>query len=155
MEDFVPEEMPEEAPPEPSPEPEPAIGTNNVGDGPPDGFGLKAGGGGGIFGGKGIGGSGGRGGSKYGWYAGKVQSAVADALRGDRRTRSAVMTLEVKIWADSLGQITRTQLVNSTGDTGLDSALRNDVLGRVRLPEPPPADMPMPINLRITARKAN
>ena len=87
------------------------------------------------------------------WAAGALE--LADALRGDRRTRSAVMTLEVKIWADSLGQITRTQLVNSTGDTGLDSALRNDVLGRVRLPEPPPADMPMPINLRITARKAH
>ena len=108
-----------------------------------------------MFGGKGIGGKGGKSGSKYGWYAGKVQSAVSDALRGDKRTRSAVMSLEVKIWADQLGRVTRTQLVNTTGDPGLDSALREDVLNRVRLPEPPPADMPMPINLRITARKAN
>ena len=31
--------------------------------------------------------------------------------------------------------------------------IRNQVLTGLQLPQAPPADMPMPINLRITARK--
>jgi hypothetical protein len=44
--------------------------------------------------------------------------------------------------------------LDSTGDGKLDSALRDEVLQGLQLPEPPPADMPMPINLRLTARKS-
>jgi TonB family protein len=105
------------------------------------------------FGGGKIGGSGRKGGSKYGWYAGKVQTAIADALRSNDATRSAVMSIQVKIWADATGRVSKAQLVSSTGNPEIDSALRNEVLRGLRLPEPPPADMPMPINLRISARK--
>lgn len=149
---FEPEVAQEEAPPEPqdaAPEP---IGTGVTGDGPPDGFGLSNRGGGGGMGGR-IGGIGG-GGSKYGGYAAKVQSAVTNAMRQNSTTRSAVMSVEVKIWADNLGRVTRAQLGRSTGNPDLDRALREEVLGNLRLPEPPPADMPMPINLRLTARKS-
>jgi len=147
---FEPEVAPDEAPPEPEAAPEP-IGTGISGDGPPDGFGLSNRGGGGGLGG--IGGIGGRGGSKYGNYAGKVQVAVTDAMKRNATTRSAVMSIEVKIWADQLGRVTRAQLGRSTGDAELDRALRDDVLSNLRLSEPPPAEMPMPINLRLTARK--
>lgn len=148
---FEPEVAQEEAPPEPqeaAPEP---IGTGVTGDGPPDGFGLSNRGGGGGMGGR-IGGIGG--GSKYGGYAAKVQSAVTNAMRQNSTTRSAVMSVEVKIWADNLGRVTRAQLGRSTGNPDLDRALREEVLGNLRLPEPPPADMPMPINLRLTASKS-
>lgn len=148
---FEPELAPEEAPPEPeaaAPEP---IGTGITGDGPPDGFGLSNRGGGSGLGG--IGGIGGRGGSKYGNYAVKVQSAVSDAMKRNAKTRSAVLSIDVKIWADSLGRVTRTQLGRSTGDAELDRALRDEVLGSLRLSEPPPAGMPMPINMRLTARQ--
>jgi periplasmic protein TonB len=145
-------EVASEAPPEPqdaAPEP---IGTSITGDGPADGFGLSNKTGGGGMGGR-IGGIGG-GGSKYGGYAAKVQSAVANAMRQNSTTRSAVMTVDVKIWADQLGRVTRAQLGRSTGNPDLDRAIREDVLGNLRLPEPPPAEMPMPINLRLTARKS-
>lgn len=148
---FEPEVAQEEAPPEPqeaAPEP---IGTGVTGDGPPDGFGLSNRGGGGGMGGR-IGGIGG-GGSKYGGYAAKVQNAVANAMRQNSTTRTAVMSVDVKIWADPLGRVTRAQLTRSTGNPDLDRVLRDQVLGNLRLPEPPPAGMPMPINMRLSARK--
>jgi len=149
---FEPEAAPEEAPPEPeqsAPEP---IGTSISGDGPADGFGLSNRAGGGSMGGR-IGGIGG-GGSKYGGYASKVQSAVKSAMQQNNTTRSASMSIEVKIWADQLGRVTRAQLGRSTGNPDLDRAVRDEVLGSLRLPEPPPAEMPMPIHLRLTARKS-
>lgn len=137
--------------PKPSDDP-PPIGTNNVGNGPDDGFGLGAYKGG--NGGNGNGGGKGNG-SKWGWYAGKVQNAIGDALRRNSRTRNAALTVQVKVWADASGRITRAQLAGSTGDAGLDSILSSEVLRNLQLPEAPPQDMPMPINLRITARKSN
>ena len=151
---FEPEVAAEAAEPEPAEaEPEPAaMATGITGDGPPDGFGLGNRGGGGTLGGR-IGGIGGGGGSKYGSYAAKVQSAVANAMKQNSTTRNSIMTVEVKIWADSLGRVTKAQLGRSTGDANLDRTLRDEVLSGLRLPEPPPAEMPMPINLRLTARK--
>lgn len=142
------EEKPEEQPPNSSPPPSTGI----VGNGPPDGFGLSAGGGGrGTVGGRGSG----RSGSKWGWYAGQVQSSISDALKRNNSTRSARMSLQVKIWPDSSGRVQRAQLVGSTGDGALDRAIRDEVLTGLQLREPPPADMPMPINLRLNARKPN
>lgn len=145
-------EVAEESPPEPEPSAPEPMGTSITGDGPPDGFGLSNRTGGGGLGGR-IGGIGG-GGGKYGGYAAKVQSAVANAMRQNSATRSATMSVEVKIWADQLGRVTRAQLGRSTGDPELDRAVRDQVLGGLRLPEPPPAEMPMPIHLRLTARKS-
>jgi outer membrane biosynthesis protein TonB len=65
------------------------------------------------------------------------------------------MSLQVRIWADATGRVNKAQLVGSTGNAELDNVLRHEVLGGLRLPEPPPSDMPMPINLRISARQPN
>ncbi len=148
------EVKPDEAKPEPEPakdEP-PPIGTNNVGSGPPDGFGLGAYKGG-NGNGSGIGGSGKRGGSKFGWYAGQVQSTIAEALRKHPDTRKASLSLQVRIWPDATGRITRATLASSSGDPVLDNAIRNDILTGLQLKEPPPADMPRPIVLKLSARK--
>ncbi len=138
---------PAEAPPE---EPPAGLGTNITGDGPGDSFGLS-GSGNGRIGGTGTG-SGGGGGGKWGAYAAQVQSQVASALRGDSETRLADLRITVKVWPDSSGRITRAQLVGSSGDPAMDRAIER-VLTSTRLSEPPPADMPSPINLRITARR--
>jgi periplasmic protein TonB len=84
-----------------------------------------------------------------------VQSAIADAMRRNTATKKATMSVQARVWADSTGRITRAQLVNSTGDAALDAALKNDILTGLQLSEAPPSDMPMPINLRLNARKPN
>lgn len=130
------------------------IGTNIAGDGPADGFGLGRAGNGGLGGtGRGLGRSGG---SQFGWYAGQVQSRIAEAMRKNRRTRNAsIRGMQVRVWPDSTGRITKVQLAGSTGDSATDAALENNVLKGLQLQEPPPAGMRMPIVLRLNARRPN
>ena len=64
------------------------------------------------------------------------------------------MSLQVRIWSDSDGHITRAQLDGTTGNSTVDDALKNQILVGFQLPEAPPVGMPMPIHMRISARKA-
>jgi periplasmic protein TonB len=96
---------------------------------------------------------GGGGGSRWGWYASIVQSQIETALRANSRTRNATMQVQIRLWADSSGHVSRIELASSTGDAELDAAIRNDVLGNLTLREPPPKDMPMPMVTRVTARR--
>lgn len=137
-----PAEMPADAPPSED------LGTNNTGNGPS--MGLTRNGGNGSGSRNSIGG---RKSSKYGYYAGKVQTTVKDALSRNTTTRSARFSLQIRIWADASGRITRASLVGTSGDPAVDQAIKNQVLTGLTLPEPPPADMPMPINLRISGTK--
>ena len=141
---MIKEEQPKEAPPKD----EPPLGTGIKGDGP-DNFGLSDKAGNGR-----IGGNNGNG-SKWGWYASQVQSRIQQALQQNRKTRTASLSLEVRVWPDATGRINRAQLAGSTGDPTLDSALRDEVLTGLQLQEPPPEGMPAPITLRLTARRPN
>jgi outer membrane biosynthesis protein TonB len=154
VQDVKKEETPE--PPKAEP-PSGAVGTAITGDGPPDGFGVAAGGNGMGFGpgttGTGDGKVGGNRGGKFGWYASQVQVRLADALRKNPHTRSANLQLEVRIWSDATGRITRVKLTRSTGDKALDDVICNEVLTGLQLQEPPPDGMLMPIVLRMSARR--
>lgn len=141
---FQPEEQPQEQPPEPPDAP--PLGTNIQGDGKGDGFGLNRSGNGRL-------GGNGSNGTKFGWYAGQVQSRVQQAVQQNAKTRSANLRVQVRIWPDRSGRITRAELAGSTGDPGLDAALRNDVLNGLQLQQPPPDGMPLPIVMRVTARR--
>jgi periplasmic protein TonB len=140
-----------EAPPSDSP----GLGTSIQGDGSANGFGLQAGNSLGI----GTGGAGNASGSarrsRWGWYAGQVQSAISQALQSDKTTRNADFRIEARIWEDRTGRITRARIARSTGNAALDNAITNDVLVGLILQEPPPDGMPMPIMLRLTARRPN
>lgn len=139
----------EEAKPAETPEAAPSIGTNIQGNGPPDGFGLSGRGGGFLSGG----GGGGPRGSQFGWYAAKVVRAVGDALRQNSRTANAGFTVNVRIWADLAGRVTKVRLAESTGSKTVDAAIQNEVLANFQLPEAPPDGMPMPIVMRLSARR--
>lgn len=99
------------------------------------------------------GGGGGGGGSRWGWYASIVQQQIESALRSNAKTRNVVMRVQIRLWADGTGRVTRIQLVSSTGDPEVDAAIRNEALAGLTLREPPPRDMPMPMVARITARR--
>ena len=116
--------------------------------GPPSDFGI--GGSGGNGGGLG-GGDGGQ--SKFGWYAEEVQNRIAEALHQNSKTQNATLQLKIRIWADSSGRITRAELAGSSGDPAVDAAIRNEVLIGLQLADPPPQDMPMPIIMRVIARR--
>lgn len=142
-------EEPEEAPPAEADEPPPGpLGLDAEAEGPGDSFNLA-----GRPGGRGILSGGGGGGSRWGWYASIVQQQIEAALRANPKTRSVVMQIQVRLWADSSGRVTRVQLVSSTGNPEVDAAIRGEALAGIRLREPPPSDMPMPLVARVTARR--
>jgi outer membrane biosynthesis protein TonB len=146
-----PVDIPKDAPPKDSnDEPPPGpLALGEKGQGPGDQFGLS-----GNPGGRGlIGGGGSGGGSRWGWYASIVQSQIEAALRANEKTRHAVMQIQVRLWSDGTGRVSRVQLVSTTGSAELDAIIRDQVLSGLTLREPPPKDMPMPINMRVTARK--
>jgi hypothetical protein len=141
------EAKPDDAPPAPAPD----LGTSITGPGGADGFGLGGNRGGGTVG---VGGNRGRA-SRWGWYAAQVQSTIADALRKNPRTREASFRIEVRVWPDLTGRVTRATLVGTTGDAAVDAAIQADVLTGLQLKEPPPPGLPLPIVLRLTARRPN
>jgi hypothetical protein len=153
-EEMIAQEKVEDEPPPDEPKPAdepPPITTGLTGDGPGmAGLGAYQPGQG--TGSGGIGG-GGRGGSKYGHFASQVQNAIAAALRNHSKTRNAAFSVKARVWADSSGRIVRLTLENSTGDAAVDQALKSEVLTGLQLSQPPPADMPMPIVMRLNARK--
>ena len=145
------EVVPDDEPPPDAPAPEapPAgVDSNSSGKGPA----IVGGGGGGNR----IGGGGGRkgGGSKWGYYAAKIQTTVKEALGRNSSTQKSTFSMQVRVWADSTGRISRAVLVGSSGNSAVDQAIKNQVLIGLQLPEPPPAGMPMPITLRISASKS-
>ena len=142
----------QEAKPEPQDAPSPAMGTNVAGNGGPDGFGL-GGNKGGFLGGNGGGGKGV--GSRFGWYANLVIKSVSDALGRHPKTRNSSFNIKVRIWSDAGGRVTKAKLAETTGDASVDEAIKNEILSGFQLTEPPPEGMPMPIVMRLTARRPN
>jgi len=88
--------------------------------------------------------------SPFGWYGRKVIKTVQDALGRNRLTSRAQFGNEVRVWADLSGRITRVKLKGTTGDKAVDQAI-NEALTGLQLEEPPPAGMPMPIVMRLSA----
>jgi TonB family protein len=127
------------------PKDEPPLGTGIKGSGP-DSYGL-----GGQAGNGRIGGTAGNG-SQWGWYANQVQGQVVQAMQRNRKTHSAKLNVTVKVWPDRSGRVARAQMGGSTGDPALDSAIRDEILNGLQL-QPPPPGMPMPITLRLAARR--
>lgn len=144
-EEMVEEVKQEEAQPEPAPQVETALkGAGNTG------MVLKAGNGSGIFSNRPTVSA-----ERMRWsaYAGQVKSRISQALEANPKTRKAVMRIDVRVWPDATGRVVRASLASSTGDSALDAIIRDEVLTGLEVSQPPPAGMPLPIVLRITARK--
>ncbi len=142
--------------PEPETEPEPVA--EDESDEPPpgedlaldadgvagsDGFGLRA-----RKGGRGLLG----GGDANRWYAGIVQNDLQRLLAGIDELRQGRYSIIVRIWLDEDGRLTRSELVDSSGDAGLDTAIREALESEARISQAPPSELPQPIKLRISSR---
>lgn len=128
------------------------LGTGIKGDGGADSFGLGTGPGGGGGGGARITGSGG--GTRWAGFSGAVKNRITDALRDDGRTRFASGQIELGVWLDAGGRITRVAIRRSTADAAVTQAIKGDVLVGLQI-QPPPSDMPQPIWFRTTLRLPN
>ena len=121
--------------------------------GNPGGRGILTGGGLGDGSGDGDGlGSGDGVAARFGWYYARIASELEETFRKTKGLSSASTRVELRVWADPDGRIRRVQLLKSTGDSALDEAIQS-VVG-MRLREPPPPGIPMPMIARLTARRA-
>jgi len=63
------------------------------------------------------------------------------------------MTITARIWVDSSGRVSRAVIEGSSGDRETDRALEQEILNRISLGDAPPEGMPMPIVMRINAKR--
>jgi protein TonB len=146
----VQEEVEIEEPDAPLPEPELAevpqgpLGLDADGAAGMDGFGLAA-----RKGGLDITQSGG---DPYRFYKSALSSALLDQLSDNERLRRKGYEVRLQLWLDRDGTVKRFQLLGSTGDAALDSALETALADLRRVNEPPPPGMKNPVKLRISSR---
>lgn len=142
LQEPIAEEEPE-TPPVPEAPPGP-----DLGPGVPGGSGPATGNGGGGSGR--IGAAGRANASRYGWYAAQIQRSIREALQKDPLTRSQLMNLRVRVWADAEGRVRRAVVSPPSGNPALDAHVKHQLLPGLKL-SPPPPDMPMPIHLKISS----
>jgi outer membrane biosynthesis protein TonB len=129
------------------------------GTGPGDAFNLVGNPGGrGLLSGGGLGdgtgdelGEGGGAGNRFGWYYTRVASELEAAFRKNKSFTTASTRVELRLWASADGRVSKIEPVHSTGNPDIDEAIR--AMAGMQLSQPPPADAPMPMILRVTARR--
>jgi TonB family protein len=92
--------------------------------------------------------------ARWSAYAGRAGARIKQVLEQNPKTRAGSFRVEVRIWADPAGRITRATLANSTGNRATDEEIIQQVLTNRQLPDAPPQRMPMPIVMRFTAQRA-
>ena len=88
---------------------------------------------------------------KWDSYAISIQKTITESLRQNSNINHSKFNIQLRIWADTTGRITRILLMKSTGDAGVDNIIKNNSLVGLQLSEQPPIGLPMPITIHITA----
>ena len=154
-----PEVEPEEVMPEPEPldEPKPAeeeAPTPDTADpvtmdadaqAGTDNFGIQKGSGGGK---SGVGG--GAGNASYGRYLGYVLQQV---ISKDERVRRLAFQMQVDVWLDPKGQLTRVELVRGSGNQEADKAVIETLRALGRVDELPPSSLTFPARVLVQGRR--
>jgi TonB family protein len=89
----------------------------------------------------------------YRLYAYRVRQAVWSALRGDPVTASSAYRVAARLWLDSSGRVSRAELMQPSGQAALDAAIGR-ILRGADARGPPPAGMPLPMEMLLDNRSA-
>ncbi len=93
----------------------------------------------------------GEGGSAFTWYAGLLKDEIVNQLGAQPMARSDSYTVVVSVWVGDDGTVQRVEIAKSSGDPQRDQSIQSALARLGRLSQPPPADMPEPITLRIVS----
>jgi protein TonB len=85
-------------------------------------------------------------------YAQAATRALNDYLLREKNLRLADYRLVINVWLQSDGRLQRAELVGSSGDSELDSAVRDALQRFPGLGSPLPERMPQPLRLRVSNR---
>jgi periplasmic protein TonB len=84
-------------------------------------------------------------------YGTLLKGEMQRYLARNKDLRQRAYKVQVRVWVDASGHVTRHELADSTGDAELDEAIRTALGAMPAVSDPPPANMPMPIRLRLSA----
>jgi protein TonB len=85
-------------------------------------------------------------------YGGLVQREIQQFLQKAPKLRGVDYRVTVRIWLAPTGEVTRVELAGSSGSGDVDEVLKSSLAELPALKDRPPADMPLPIRLRLTSR---
>ena len=85
-------------------------------------------------------------------YAAATTRALNDHLNRDKDLKQADYRLQVYVWLQSDGRLERAELVGSTGNTDLDTALRRALERFAGTRGPLPDRLPQPLRLQVSNR---
>jgi protein TonB len=144
----------EEKIPEPE-QPQPETASDQPPAGDQLGLDAEGGAGGDAFGL--IGKKGGRdllasGGDRFAWYGSALKDDLLSFLSEHQDIRQRAYSVNVRLWLDGKGSVTRVALSSSTGDRDLDRVLQTLLGSMEKVAQAPPADMPQPVQIRIVSR---
>lgn len=114
-----------------------------------DGFNISAGSGGGM---SGSGGGGGVGNATYGQY---LSHAFARILSENEALRLLSYRLEVNLWLNEAGQVTRVELIKSSGNDDTDAKVIAALRGVPALEHKPPKSLSLPVRMSLQGRRPN
>jgi protein TonB len=145
VEDKVNVPDPQPTPDAPSDQPPPGLlGLDSEGVAGGDGFGLAA-----HRGGRDLLASGG---DRFAWYSGMLKQDLLSLLGDNRDIRARAYSVNVRLWLDAKGAVTRFALASSTGDREVDRRLNDLLASMERVAEAPPDGLPQPVQIRIVSR---
>ena len=93
----------------------------------------------------------GQGASAFVWYAGLLKDQILNQLGAQPDVRTTTYSVVVSVWVGDDGTIQRVRVAQSSGDERRDRSIEEALTRLGRLSQPPPADMPEPITLRIVS----
>ncbi|WP_029146920.1 TonB C-terminal domain-containing protein [Methylophilus sp. 5] len=93
------------------------------------------------------------GGVKFRWYAGLVKSQIERAIERDKKLTQGQYKIVVSVWLKPNGQFERLSVEQSDTTPEIEQGIREALNDLPAMQEAPPESMPMPIRLRITAKK--
>ncbi|HSH86062.1 MAG: TonB C-terminal domain-containing protein [Methylophilus sp.] len=152
----TPKEQPKEAPKEPQPKPAetPPAETLKMegaaGDGPSP---FQSGAVNNEYKGGAVATIGSDGGVKYRWYAGLVKSQIERAIERDKKLTQGQYKIVVSVWLKPNGQFERLSVEQSDTTPEIEQGIREALNDLPAMQESPPENMPMPIRMRISAKK--
>lgn len=138
----------DDAPPSPSPDLGDPVTMNSDAQAGTDAFGIGAGRGGGSTGG---GGGGGLGSASYFRYVGSL--LTRELARHPRTRQLAFDDIQIDLWLDAAGRVTRVQRVKSAGSDAADEAVLAMVRELGRIDEAPPAAQRMPLRISMKGQR--
>jgi periplasmic protein TonB len=152
----TPKEQPKEAPKEPEPKPaetppaEALKMEGAAGDGPSP---FQSGAVNNEYKGGAVATIGSDGGVKFRWYAGLVKTQIERAIERDKKLTQGQYKIVVSVWLKPNGQFERLSVDQSDTTPEIEQGIREALNDLPAMQESPPESMPMPIRLRISAKK--